>query len=358
MGGERASAQWLARRLREIGVSDVVESRFRTQSSWAPANLAHVAMGMLTAVLPGLLARLAAAAVAVSYELDVSGRNQWVRRLLPAATGVSVSATIEPAGRPARTLVLVAHHDAAHNGLVWHPRTIAASRAFARRTGHTIPSHALVLGVLTALALPIVPARHIARAALAGAGLLMVQSMRSRTAPGANDNATGVAVVLELARRLRANPLPDTRVVLVFPGGEEAGSTGMRAWLRRYGTGLDPRTTLAVNLDAVGSGGHLVVARREGLTGRLDPADVQLAVQAADRAGIDLRPVSIPNPTDGATAKQAGLHTISLLSLNDGWISHLHLDSDTVDNVGWSTVEDAVRLTEHITAVWREESKG
>ena len=115
---------------------------------------------------------------------------------------------------------------------------------------------------------------------------------------------------------------------------------------------LNPDTTLVVNLDAVGSGGQLAVAKREGLTGFLAERDVALARRAAADDGITLVTVAIPNSTDAVIAKLAGLRTISLLSFEDGWINNLHLDSDTVENVDWSTTHDAVSLTERLADLW------
>lgn len=351
--GERRSAEWIARRLRdEIGVADVAITGFRTQSSWAPAQIAYSVAAMAAGLVPGLFGRLLALAISTSYELDISGRNHWLRRLLSAGQGVSVTARIPAAGDVRRTLVLVAHHDAAHNGVVWHPRTVALNRMWSRRTGNTMPTHlpALVAMVLTAF--PLRPIRIAAQVVLAIAACVSVQSMRSYTTPGANDNATGVSVVLELATFLRRSPLPHTEVLLVFPGGEEVGSAGMRAWVKSFSQQLDSDHTLVINLDSLGSGGHLVVARREALTGRLASSDVQFAKNVATSAGIDVRVVSVPNVCDSSIARHEGMHAISLLSYADGWIRNLHMKSDTVDRIGWSTVCEAVTLTGKLASAW------
>lgn len=357
--GERRSAEWIARRLRDdIGATDVMITRFRTQSSWAPAQLAYLLAAMVAGALPGRLGRLLGAAITASYELDVSGRNQWIRRLLPAGRGTSVTAHIPATGKGNRTLVLVAHHDAAHNGVVWHPRTVALNRMWSRRTGETMPTHFPALIAVAATALPLRWARIAAQFVIGIAGLASIQSMRSYTTPGANDNASGVATVLEVANRLRERPLPDTDVLLVFPGGEEVGNAGMRAWIKGYGRRLDPARTLVINLDSLGSGGYLVAARREGLTGRLAPADVELATNVASSAGIDLHVVSFPNTCDTSIARYEGMHAISLLSYDDGWIRNLHLKSDTVDQIGWNTVRDAVTLTERLAWAWARGQRG
>lgn len=354
--GERSSADWIAHRLGDIGGADVTCLRFRTQSSWAPVNLVYVVAAIAAGAAPGIIGRLLAAAVAASYELDVGGRSHWLRRLLPAKTGVSVTGRIPlPADvKPDKTLVLVAHHDAAHNGIVWHPRTVALNRVLSQRTGQTVPTHVPALVAMVGTVLPMKPARLAAQFILGAVGLAALQSMRSYTTPGANDNATGVAAALEVAKRMQTQPLRNMEVLLVFPGGEEAGNTGMRAWARRSAGRLDPARTLVVGLDSLGSGGHLVVARREGLTGWMDARDVQLASRAASASGIRLKTVSFPNVCDTTIARNKGLHAISLLSYESGWIRNLHLRSDTVDEVHWNTVCDAVNLTERLALAWAD----
>jgi hypothetical protein len=152
--GERESARLLAARLAEIGAKDIATTTFPTQSSWAPAYLTYLAVGANLALLSHPAARVAAAGLAAVYELEVSGRLNWVKRMLPARRGTSVSARIPAQGATRRTLVLAAHHDAAHMGLVWHPHAVAASHRLAKSTSRALPSHAIPLAELTAAAIP------------------------------------------------------------------------------------------------------------------------------------------------------------------------------------------------------------
>lgn len=66
--------------------------------------------------------------------------------------------------------------------------------------------------------------------------------------PGAIDNASAVAVLLELARCLATTP-PPYPVILAFTGGEEVGLLGSRALLRDQIAG---DVELAVSLDLIG----------------------------------------------------------------------------------------------------------
>ena len=353
--GERASAEWIAGRLREIGAADVELLPFRTQSTWFWPHAAHAASAMAAAAIGGCRGRLLAAAALVSYELEVGGRSQWVRRFLPGGVATTVQARIPSAGPRERTLVLAAHHDAAQTGWVWAPAFVESSRRRSAATGEPLPSHAPVALCFAAIA---AGPRWLRRAAAAvlGAGVgLFLQSATSATAPGANDNATGVAAVLELATRLAASPLPGVEVILLFPSAEESGGHGSATWRNTRGRYLDPATTFVLNLDALGSGERLVVSRRDGLTGFFGKEDLALVEHAAARAGLDApQRVTCPNVTDAAILRQAGLRAATVLSYRDGWIKNLHRSADVAEDVEWSTVDDALRLATSFGALWSE----
>jgi membrane-associated protease RseP (regulator of RpoE activity) len=69
--------------------------------------------------------------------------------------------------------------------------------------------------------------------------------------PGADDNASGVAVMLELARVLASEEKPPRTIVFVAFAGEEAGLLGSRHYVGRPVFSLD-KTIGVINLDTVG----------------------------------------------------------------------------------------------------------
>jgi hypothetical protein len=75
--------------------------------------------------------------------------------------------------------------------------------------------------------------------------------------PGADDNAAGVAVMLEVARALRSEPL-DRPVYFIAFSGEEVGLRGSADWLDRHAD-LAGDIVAAVNLDCVARGDELHV---------------------------------------------------------------------------------------------------
>lgn len=71
-------------------------------------------------------------------------------------------------------------------------------------------------------------------------------------APGANDNAAGVAVLLEVARAI-SSYRGSRGLLFIFFSGEEVGMVGSRAWVKANPSLLD-RLVAGVCLDGVGRG--------------------------------------------------------------------------------------------------------
>lgn len=101
---------------------------------------------------------------------------------------------------------------------------------------------------------------------------------------GAADNAAGVAVVLEVARRLAKDP-PAMPVVVAFTSGEEWGLQGARAMVRDW-IGGRPDLAAVVNVDSAGHAGkplHVIGRSRE-------PALAAIVEDAARAAGLEIGP--------------------------------------------------------------------
>ncbi len=341
--GERASADWAADRLRQLGADDVRVESYRYQSTFAYAQGAHFAAGALAA-LRGR--RLLAAAALASFELDYSGRAQWLRAVLPAGDGANAIGRLPARGQRTRTLVLVAHHDAAKTGLMWDPRMLAAGDAAAERTGKRaslalLPELALLGAVVGGPRL-----RRVAAAILGTAVALTADQARSPTVPGANDNASGVAGVLAVAGRLAHDRPAGLEVVVLLCGSEESGMGGMGAWMRSEGQALDSATTLVLGLDTVGSGEPVVLEAEGGLWAvRYREEDVAFAELAANTAGVRLRRWRLGAWTDPVLARLGGLPTVSLLSVRQGGFPNYHLPQDTPEQVDYGCLEACVNAS-------------
>ena len=361
--GERTSATWLARRLGELAAVQVDVEPYRYQRSYALAHSLHNAAGLVACGLGGTSGAALGGAALWSYEQEVSGARQWLRRLLPRGEGANVVARVTARGRSKATLVLVAHHDAANTGLVWHPRVVAAGRARHVRRRRVDPFMApLELASCLATAGGLL-ARHrrssratrAIAAAILGLGIAADADVaRSPTVPGASDNATGVAVCLDLARALAREPLEGADVLVVLTGGEEAGMGGMAAFLDRHFETLAPLRTFVLGLDTLGAGTPIVCTGEGSMREqRYDERDVALVDEGAATAG-QLAPQRwrIGGWTDPILAVHHGLAAASVLSMGPGYFPRYHHPSDTPDHVDWASVAACARIAAGTVATY------
>lgn len=358
--GERASAELVAARLRTVGVGDIRVDHFRYQHTFAGAHAAHFGAGLAAAAIGGRRGAVLAATALAFYDREVSGRRQWVRRLLPAGRGANVIGRVPARHERRRTVVLVAHHDAAQTGLMWHPLLARVAAARARRQGRVDSFAAAPAAALGAVTVGCLLGRRglcaAAGAVLAAAMALMADVARGATVPGASDNATGVAGLIALGGRFAAAPLATTEVAVVATGCEESGMGGMAAWLRGGGRDLDPATTLVLGLDTLGAG-EPVVLSGEALvrTVHYPPQGPRWVDRGAERAALEPpRRWVTGGWTDPVLAVHAGLPAASIVSIRDGGFPHYHLPTDRPVNVDWVSVERAIRLAAGATEAFAE----
>ena len=352
--GEQAAARWVADRLRAVGAATVEVEPFRFQRSYAAAHATHSLAALLAARLGGRAGATLALAALGSLEAEASGRAQWARRLLPASEGANVVARVPARGRARASLVLVAHHDAAHTGLVWHRALVEAGsrRRLARRRidpalAPVGAAYALVGAGAAVGGRAGRWARGVGGAVCAAHVALMADVARGATVPGANDNATGVAALVELARRAVADPLPGTELVLLSTGAEEAGMGGMAAFLRDHAPSLRARRAFVLGLDTLGSGTPIVCSAEATLLAhRYRRRDVALVCAGARRAAVPEPEVwRIGTWTDPVLAVHAGLGSASLLSVGPrGVFTRYHRLDDVPEHVDWSCLERCVEI--------------
>jgi Peptidase family M28 len=342
-------------KLREQGSDPRLEVEDVHGTYWWPLGIgAAAAAAAALAALRGLRALGAglAAAAAGAIADEVPPRGQRLRRVLPRRRAFHVVAEVGPADAE-RVVVVIAHHDAAHPGLLFHPAL--PELAHKAGIGPRDTSPPLIAAVLAGPAMVALGALTESRGlTLAGGGLsaaitaLLADIGRREAVPGANDNASGVAVLIALARALADAPAENLRVMLVSTS-EEALCEGMRAFADRHFEELAPERTFFLSVDTVGSP-NLLVLRGEGMLGMREyPAEaLELLDGLADDLGIELFPnMRLQAATDGVFPLAAGYPCASLCSCTDiKWPANYHWPTDVPENVDYGTVADAVRLTE------------
>ncbi len=357
--GERRAAEWIAGRLRELGADARVEEEDAHGTYWWPLGLlcAMAGAGGLTGRRGAALLVGAAAAAAIADDIT-GGRQLFRRRLLPARTTCNVVA--ETGDRTATDAVLlVSHHDAAHWGLLFHP---ALSEKLGdrfpkalERTNTSPPLMWPVVGGPLLLALgALLGSRLLRRAGTflsCGSALTFAEIGSRSTVPGANDNLTGVATLIDVARAVRDQPVDGLRVLLVSTGSEESFMEGMQAFARRHFGALPRDRTHVICVDTVGSP-ELIQLEGEGMLRMHDypPEFKDLLSEVAREAGVHLRRgLRLRNATDALIPLRAGFPVVALCSMDRyKRPSNYHWPTDVPDNVDFSTVAAAATLCEAV----------
>jgi hypothetical protein len=363
---EREAAEWIADRLeRAAAPAGIDEELFYDgyAAQMLPLGAAGAVAGALATlgkrrILSFTLGALAAAAIGDDAS---NGARVWRKRIQAPKTTWNVVAEI---GDPSceRTLVVLAHHDAAPTGRVFDP---SFQRWLARRfpdlverSNTSFPlwwpiAGAPALAALAALA----GRRKLAAVATTLSTLnvaLGIELSRSEVVPGANDNLSAVAAEVAVAERLRDAPVDGVRVLLASCGAEEVLQGGIYGFVEHRLSHLPRDRTWVLNLDTVGSIGSpssLVMLEGEGtfkMEDYTDPSFRDLVATAAERSGVALhRGARARSSTDSVIPSRAGFPTATIISWEPDTklLSNYHLMSDTPENLDYETVAEAVTLT-------------
>ncbi|MCP9453124.1 MAG: M28 family peptidase [Nitrospira sp.] len=161
---------------------------------------------------------------------------------------------------------------------------------------------------------------------------------------GADDNASGTAVMLEVARILASAPIPPKRSILLISfSGEEQGLLGSRLYVSQPTIPL-ASTVAMVNIDHAGIGnGRLTV----GLTN----VEKHVALTAGQAAGLDdrLDLFSFFPGGDHVPFHEAGVPTITIVS--GGSHPHFHQPTDTADTLDSNILRNVARYV--LALSWR-----
>jgi hypothetical protein len=359
MEGERLTSEFIAGELRAIGRPvDLEEIRVRPAYHLTHALHAALAVaGTLLSTSSPALGLILLLLTAVSAYGDLTGRFYIARFLMPRRWTRNVT-SIQPRPGSTARVILIAHHDAPRTGLLWVRRR--PRRPTRRRRRRLLSSLAgpldvlfwtVMAGLVAALArlvfddstlLTIV--QFAIAVVLLTYVMLLIDAAISDVSPGASSNASGVAAVLDVGRRLQRRAPRGVETWLVFTAAKEGLALGMRAWLRDHGEDLDERSTFFVNVDTVGNGAvHHVTADGYALVFRSDARLVTLCQE------LGSQPHLWRVGTDATQAAMAGYASVTVCCLDEhGRMPELHRTGDTPDRIEPEAVERAADLVENL----------
>ena len=162
--------------------------------------------------------------------------------------------------------------------------------------------------------------------------------------PGADDNASGTAGVIELARWFSHQPKPNRGIVFMTFAGEELGLLGS-SWYANHPTLPLNNAVAMINLDMIGRirDGHVFVSgvrsgtTLEQLVKDLQPPSPLVIDQGGKNSGTNMSDAS-----DHASFNAKGVPTLFFFS---GLHADYHKPSDTADKID---APDAAKLLDYV----------
>ena len=241
-------------------------------------------------------------------------------------------------------LLFVAHYDSKSQVLPIAVRAVAYGIAIIGLTALTI---VMVIKVLTVAWQPPVPIVW-GIAGITTVCLLLLQiNFTQNRSPGGFDNASGVGVMLEVARVLVALD-EEKSITFLATGAEEYGMCGALRYVQKHADKHDRENTYVINLDGLGVGNGVNVITRYGmppiqtanvLADRFQASGESLSIQVSERylpigVGLDSIPIA-----------SRGFETVTLTAGDVGRVAlKVHSRQDRCDLLNTESLQQVGEL--------------
>lgn len=343
MEGERQGHEYCHKTLSGLGLEAQWEPFRSAKSVFHPFLIVSVLMLLAFVLYPlagqtsATMAALIALATFISALLELSLRDNPLRRMVPKGNSQNVFAVIPPSGETRQDLVLIGHVDSQYTPLIFRSlRWLAMYRIFA--TSALISFGGMVLIYLVGIFTQWSWIWNVSWIAAIFAVLLLalcVQAVSTPFTQGANDNATAAGMLLTLAEHFRQLPLKNTRVWLVCTGSEEALHDGAIKFFRRHKSELlHPKAVVLESLGCAGPSWSV----GEGIVLPILPAPSLVALAekvAKTHPELDAYPSRMGGGvTEMSDAIRAGVPAMTLAGLTrKNVLPYWHQTTDTVDKI-------------------------
>jgi hypothetical protein len=351
--GESAAADYVAERLSVLGLP-VERQVFRAVASQNAFPLTIDLVALLAFVFYSIgrpLGRWLGAGLALTtaplLRHAIRTSDSPLRPLMPQVTSRNVVTSSEPRGELRQHVVLLAHLDTNRCRMAWQSSMVRLlepltylTLAMLASLGLLYLAGALLGGPRWAKWASRLPVGYVA-----GTIVTLWKDDRAPYTPGAHDNAASVAVALEVASRLAAQPLHRTRAWVAFTGAEETDHAGLYALLRQY---PELRNAAFVGLEGLGSG-ELVYLTRQGVCAHYTPDPGLLALVegvAARRPELGARAAEMTGEDEVGTLRRSGYRALCIAGRDpkSGTLPHWHRPDDTTETVSGEFMERAADL--------------
>jgi len=280
--------------------------------------------------------------------------RHWLDFLYKKKTSHNVIGDIEPVNSATSTLIISGHIDSVKEFKWWY------------KLGHA----GAVLSVLSGFLFPLlstfmvvaifVDASFIQYAwwffLLASPVLIVYFNIHgTEVVHGANDNLTGVAMVVEMAKVFSANRLQHTRIRCISFGSEEAGLRGAYAYGKANKEKLLSEKAFMLNIDTIKDLEHLTIGTRETNTlvsfKKEDIEKMERSFKAMN-VGYKKLPIDV-GASDASAFRMLGLPALSLFGMRSDILDPCyHTRLDNLEHLDGTAMEAMKKVLVHFITEW------
>ena len=162
----------------------------------------------------------------------------------------------------------------------------------------------------------------------------LILNFLGNRSPGALDNATSVATVLELSKIFKITPLQHLKLSFVITAAEELGLYGAADYVKRRRGQLDPKTTYFLNFDGVGGKGKTIILSAYGIPPKRTSSVLNKFIDEIVKEYLlkdSFRKVYLPigGATDHVPIQAAG-YEVTMLGT---FITNFHTSKDAIESI-------------------------
>lgn len=290
------------------------------------------------------------------YVKEANTKN-IISKYMPGGSSQNVLAKVKAQKYPVKNLIFTAHYDSCKSGIMFHPDNVKNFKLTFQLNYISMVIITFLYGLSTILAnynIPIIlpwyaafPFTIILTVSLLA---LIHQQIWGKYTPGANSNASGVSVLLELARDISSSHPDFVETWFLATGCKEAGNIGMIKFLEDYK--LKKEDTYIINLDSIGIG-NLKFTLKEGMLKKYPSDDKLLKLARFSAEENPKLKVTAETynllATDSFAALTRGYKAMTLIAFGkDGLIPNWNWETDTCDRIEKENLKTAKELSKRI----------
>jgi hypothetical protein len=351
---EKKAGNYIERTMKSIGMS-VEAEEFKSKTSGFAIFAIDIILFIIAAIIfptsaiVAFLVSLAAVAILIA-EMNM---KEVLSKIMPKKQSRNIIGKIAPTNKAEKRVVLMGHYDSAKPLPLFHPVVVRYVDplliAVFLSTVFTTVFYGLG-SIVEFFASASIYSIYFWYASFPFVGYLSIifaiiayGELFTKPTNGANDNASGISVILEVAEILSKERLKNTEIWCAAMGCEEAGTVGTMRYLDKHAEEL--QGSFMFSVDCVGIG-NLRYAVKEGIMKTISVPDelVNLVTETADR-NPELQAKSLVlkyKASDSFPALSRGLKAMFIgavdkKNLPPNW----HWKTDVYENIEENTVEKA-----------------